>query len=180
MLPTIVTHDLVDDAHDPVMNQLRTCHLLNREDDPVKVIFHPDFVRGTSPLFGMDYDQFVRGCHLGVFPSFYEPWGYTPLESIALGVPAVTSDLSGFGSYLQQAEPDHAQKGVYVVPRRHSDFHQAAEELTNRLFQFAMLNRRERISLRNSVESLSQTFGWKHLTDYYHQAHDLALEVGSG
>lgn len=180
MPPTIVTHDLVDDAHDPVMNQLRTCRLLNREDDRVKVIFHPDFVRGTSPLFGMDYDQFVRGCHLGVFPSFYEPWGYTPLESIALGVPAVTSDLSGFGSYLQQAEPDHAQKGVYVVPRRHSDFHQAAEELTNRLFRFATLSRRERISLRNSVESLSQGFGWRYLTGHYHQAHDLALDVRSG
>jgi glycogen synthase len=174
--PVIVTHDLIDDANDPVLNQLRSCRLLNHESDPVKVVFHPDFVRATSPLFGMEYDQFVRGCHLGVFPSFYEPWGYTPLESIALGVPAVTSDLSGFGSYLKQVVPDHAVKGVYVVPRRHNDFHHAAEELTDRLFRFVSLGRRDRIMLRNSVESLSQHFDWSNLGQHYHEAHDLALD----
>jgi glycogen(starch) synthase len=174
--PAIVTHDLVDDANDPVLKQLRSCYLLNSESDPVKVVFHPDFVRATAPLFGIEYDQFVRGCHLGVFPSFYEPWGYTPLESIALGVPAVTSDLSGFGSYLKQLVPDHASKGVYVVPRRHNDFHQAAEELTDRLFRFAALGRRDRIMLRNSVESLSQHFDWNNLTERYHEAHQLALD----
>jgi glycogen(starch) synthase len=174
--PAIVTHDLVDDARDPVLSQLRTCRLLNHESDPVKVVFHPDFVRATNPLFGMEYEQFVRGCHLGVFPSFYEPWGYTPLESIALGVPAVTSDLSGFGSYLKQLVPDHAAKGVYVVPRRHNDFHRAAEELTERLLRFASLDRRDRIMLRNSVESLSQHFDWNNLGAHYHEAHDLALD----
>jgi len=177
--PPIVTHDLVDDANDPVLKQLRGCYLLNRESDPVKVVFHPEFVRATSPLFGMEYDQFVRGCHLGVFPSFYEPWGYTPLESIALGVPAVTSDLSGFGSYLKQQVPDHASKGVYVVPRRYNDFHQAAEELTDRLFRFATLGRRDRIILRNSVESVSEHFDWSNLADRYHEAHDLALQYMS-
>lgn len=178
--PAIVTHDLVDDANDPVLKQLRSCYLLNSESDPVKVVFHPDFVRATSPLFAVEYDQFVRGCHLGVFPSFYEPWGYTPLESIALGVPAVTSDLSGFGSYLKQEVPDHAFRGVYVVPRRHNDFNQAAEELAQRLFRFAALSRRERIMLRNSVESISQHFDWNNLTGRYHQAHDLALARVSG
>jgi len=174
--PAIVTHDLVDDVNDSVLTQLRKCYLFNLEGDPVKVVFHRDFVRATSPLFRMEYDQFVRGCHLGVFPSSCEPWGYTPLESIALGVPAVTSDLSGFGSYLQQRVPDHAAKGVYVVPRRHHDFHHAAEELTQRLFRFASLSRRERITLRNSAEALSQDFDWSHLSRHYHAAHDLALE----
>lgn len=174
--PPIVTHDLIDDARDPVLSQLRTCRLLNLESDPVKIVFHPDFVQATSPLFGMEYDQFVRGCHLGVFPSFYEPWGYTPLESIALGVPAVTSDLSGFGSYLKQVVPDHASRGVYIVPRRHSDFHSAAEELTERLFAFTALGRRDRIILRNSVESLSEHFDWSNLSSSYHEAHDLATE----
>jgi len=174
--PGVVTHDLVDEANDPVLNQLRACRLFNLEDDPVKVVFHPEFVRASSPLFGMEYDQFVRGCHLGVFPSYYEPWGYTPLESIALGVPAVTSDLSGFGSYLKQLVPDHASNGIYVVPRRHHDFHRATEELTDRLFAFASLRRRDRIMLRNSVESLSQRFDWHNLARHYNEAHDLALE----
>ena len=178
--PGIVTHDLVDDAHDPVLNQLRTCRLFNHEDDPVKVVFHPDFVQATSPLFVMEYEQFVRGCHLGVFPSYYEPWGYTPLESIALGVPAVTSDLSGFGSYLQQLLPDHASKGMYVVPRRHNDFHRAADELTDRLFRFASLGRRDRVILRNSVEAFSEHFYWHNLGRHYDEAHDLALNRLSG
>ncbi|GAB4187929.1 MAG: hypothetical protein Kow00105_02630 [Phycisphaeraceae bacterium] len=174
--PAIVTHDLVDDATDPVLNQLRTCQLFNLEGDPVKVVFHPDFVQATNPLFGLEYDQFVRGCHLGVFPSYYEPWGYTPLESIALGVPAVTSDLSGFGSYLKQLMPDHATKGIYVVPRRHTDFNRAAEELTDRLFRFASLSRRERVMLRNTVESFSEHFDWHNLGRRYHETHDLALD----
>ncbi|MGB5368169.1 MAG: glycosyltransferase, partial [Polyangiales bacterium] len=178
--PGVVTHDLIDEASDPVLSQLRSCRLFNHEDDPVKVVFHPDFVQATNPLFGMEYDQFVRGCHLGVFPSFYEPWGYTPLESIALGVPAVTSDLSGFGSYLQKLVPDHASKGMYVVPRRHSDFHSAAEELTARLFRFAALGRRDRIILRNSVEAFSEHFDWHNLGRYYNDAHDLALARVSG
>jgi len=179
-LPAIVTHDLVDDASDPVLDQLRACRLFNLEGDPVKVVFHPDFVEATNPLFGMEYDQFVRGCHLGVFPSCYEPWGYTPLESIALGVPAVTSDLSGFGSYLQQVLPEHASQGIYVVPRRHNDFDTAAEELTNRLFRFVSLGRRDRIALRNSVEALSEQFDWHTLGRYYHEAHDLALQRAPG
>jgi glycogen(starch) synthase len=76
--------------------------------------------------------------------------------------------------------PDHAAKGVYVVPRRHNDFHHAAEELTDRLFRFASLGRRERIVLRNLVESLSQHFDWDNLARHYQEAHDLALERVSG
>jgi len=178
--PAIVTHDLIDDANDPVLNQLRNCKLFNLESDRVKVVFHPDFVQATNPLFGLEYDQFVRGCHLGVFPSYYEPWGYTPLESIALGVPAVTSDLSGFGSYLKQLMPDHASKGIYVVPRRHNDFGRSAEELTDRLFRFASLSRRDRVALRNSVESFSEHFDWHNLGRRYHETHDLALDRVSG
>ena len=90
-------------------------------------------------------------------------------------MPAVTSDLSGFGSYLQQLVPEHASKGMYVVPRRHNDFHGAAEELTDRLFRFASLGRRDRVLLRNSVESFSEHFDWSNLGRHYNEAHDLAL-----
>ncbi|MCC7145747.1 MAG: glycosyltransferase [Phycisphaeraceae bacterium] len=175
-LPPIVTHDLQDDQHDEVLNQLRTCRLWNHADDRVKVVYHPDFISTTSPLFGLEYEQFVRGCHLGVFPSYYEPWGYTPLESIALGVPAITSDLSGFGSYLIQLLPDHEEKGLYVLRRRDADFHQAAEQLGDLMFRFTQLNRRERIALRNNVESFSEHFDWHNLGRRYHEAHGLALD----
>ncbi|WP_428388932.1 glycosyltransferase [Mucisphaera sp.] len=175
-LPPIVTHDLLDDQNDDVLNQLRACHLFNGPHDPVKVIYHPAFITTSNPLFGMEYEQFVRGCHLGVFPSYYEPWGYTPLESIALGVPALTSDLSGFGSYLLQLMADHESKGVSIVERRYRDFHATADQIAEQMFRMCQLSRRERITLRNKVESFSEHFDWHNLGRRYHEAHALALD----
>ncbi len=174
--PLIVTHDLIDDQGDSVLNALRKCHLFNQESDRVKVVYHPDFITTTSPLFGLEYDQFVRGTHLGVFPSYYEPWGYTPLESMALGVPSITSDLSGFGSYLSKVQGEHAEKGVYIVNRRHSSFHGSAEQLTDQMFRFCQLTRRDRIALRNQTEAFSDHFDWNNLVWRYEEAHKLALE----
>jgi len=175
-LPPIVTHDLKDDQKDEVLNQVRSCQLFNRPDDPVKVIFHPDFISSTRPLFGMDYDEFVRGCHMGIFPSYYEPWGYTPLEAIALGVPAVTSDLSGFGSYVLQLLHGHSEKGLHVIRRRTTNYHDSCNELTDIMFRFTGLDRRARIAQRNQVESLSQLFDWRQLGKRYHEAHALAVD----
>lgn len=174
--PTIVTHDLVDDAGDPTLKQLRYRGLFNAEDDPVKVVFHPEFVTAVSPLISLDYPQFVRGCNLGIFPSYYEPWGYTPMESIASGVPAVTTDLSGFGAYVQRHIPDAADNGVLVMNRRTQSFDKAAEDLTQYLFDFVRLNRRQRIELRNKTERLGELFDWAVLVKQYHVAHDMALE----
>ncbi len=175
-LPSIVTHDLHDPDNDSVLNQLRTCNLLNAADDRVKVVFHPDFITATNPLFGLDYDQFVRGSHLGVFPSYYEPWGYTPLESIALGVPAVTSDLSGFGSYVQHMELTGAGPGLFNVPRRGRHPHDSAQALTDYLFEFCQTSRRDRINLRNAVEDFAQHFDWNNLGKRYDEAHGLAMD----
>ena len=174
--PTIVTHDLVDDAGDPTLKQLRYRGLFNAEDDPVKVVFHPEFVTAVSPLIGLDYPQFVRGCHMGIFPSYYEPWGYTPMESIASGVPAVTSDLSGFGAYVQRHLPDAAENGVFTLNRRTQSFDKAAEDLTEYLFDFVRLNRRQRIELRNKTERMGELFDWSTMVKQYHVAHDLAME----
>jgi glycogen(starch) synthase len=174
--PGIVTHDLIDDQKDELLNQIRACRLWNQQGDPVKVVYHPDFISPANPLFGMEYDHFVRGCHLGVFPSYYEPWGYTPLESIALGVPAITSDLSGFGSYLVQLLPDHEERGLYVLRRKNMGWNESAQELAERMFRFTQLSRRERIALRNNVESFSEHFDWHNLGRRYHEAHELALD----
>jgi glycogen(starch) synthase len=174
--PTIVTHDLVDDAHDEVLKQLRERQLFNLPSDPVKVVYHPDFITPTSPLFGMDYDQFVRGCHLGIFPSAYEPWGYTPMECMARGVPAVTSDLAGFGTYLMDNMPDYEERGLFVVKRKSCSFDVAADQLTQWLFKFIVLDRRERIAMRNRVESSCDEFDWSNLEEYYELAHEKALE----
>ena len=174
--PPIVTHDLHDDGRDDVLNALRRCNLLNHEHDRVKVVFHPDFVTSTSPLLPMEYEQFVRGTNLGVFPSYYEPWGYTPLECMALGVPAITSDLAGFGTYVQHMMPDAGRRGMAVVPRRGRSFDDAAEVLTDRLEQFCEMNQRERIDQRNAVEAASEHFDWSNLAQAYHEAHGIALD----
>ena len=174
--PGIVTHDLVDDVHDQILNQLRAARLWNQQQNPVKVIYLPQFITPANPLVGLEYEQFVRGCHLGVFPSYYEPWGYTPLESIALGTPAVTSDLSGFGSYLHQILPDHDEHGLYVLRRRNVPDETVVAQLTDYLHRFVKLNRRQRIALRTNVEGFSVHFDWHHLAAYYREAHQLALD----
>jgi glycogen(starch) synthase len=174
--PSVVTHDLVHGGSDEILNFLQTTNLLNNEYDKVKVVYHPDFISPSNPLFGMEYGQFVRGCHLGVFPSYYEPWGYTPLEAIASGVPAITSDLSGFGDYVINTIPDHDARGIYVINRRTQNFHEAAEELANEMLTFVKLTRKERIKQRNIVENSSELFDWKVLGEYYNKAHELALE----
>jgi glycogen(starch) synthase len=178
--PPIVTHDLWNDGTDPVLCQLRACQLFNARHDPVKVVFHPDFVSATSPLIGLDYDQFVRGCHMGVFPSYYEPWGYTPAECVASGTPSVTSDLAGFGSYVQQNIQDPNSKGLFIVGRRYASWDQSAHQLTEILFNFCLKDRRARIELRNRTERLSDYFDWSNLIVHYNEAHKLAMQRKAG
>jgi len=178
-LPSVVTHNLVDDANDEILNFLRTSNLVNKKEDRVKVIYHPDFVNYTNPLFSMDYHQFVRGCHLGVFPSYYEPWGYTPLECIARGVPAVTSDLAGFGDYVVNEVKDFDKNGIYVIKRNQKSFDFAAGQLANRMYNYVRLSRRNRIDLRNKTEASSVQFDWQNLSKYYENAYANVLSTKS-
>ncbi len=174
-LPVVVTHDLVDKADDDIVNYLNENNLKNSPDDKVKIVYHPDFIAPNSPLFGIDYAQFVRGCHLGIFPSYYEPWGYTPLECIARGVAAVTADLSGFGDFVLQRIPDHVERGLYVVERGRHSFDEAAQQLADNLFDFVQLSRRERIDMRNKLESTAEDFDWQNLILFYEKAYQMAL-----
>jgi len=176
MPPTIVTHDLVDDANDAVLCHLRHRRLWNLAEDRVKVVFHPEFMSVTSPLLGMDYDQFLRGCHVGVFPSYYEPWGYTPLECMVRGIPAITSDLSGFGDYVMEHFPDHDSNGMFVARRRGVSFQATVGQVAEWLYGLTRMSRRDRIALRNKVESHAHFFDWNNLIGYYVTAHKMALE----
>lgn len=118
-LPPITTHNLVNDAKDPVLSKLRACKLHNNWWDRVKVIFHPEFLKPTNPLLPMDYMEFARGCHLGVFPSYYEPWGYTPAECTVMGIPSVTTNLSGYGCWMEEHIENAWQYGTYIIDRRY-------------------------------------------------------------
>ncbi len=176
--PIVVTHNLKDDVHDDILVYLRKARLVNSPLDKVKVVYHPDFISSTNPLFGIDYADFIRGCHLGIFPSYYEPWGYTPLECIASGVPTVTTDLSGFGRYVQGLEKDHEDAGVHVLKYSKEEGEQLATSLANYLFHFVKTTRRFRMIQRNKLEDYAEQFDWRNLIAQYIKAYDKALESG--
>ena len=175
-LPKVITHTLKDDANDEILNFLRTSNLINNRHDKVKIVYHPDFISTSNPLFRMDYNTFVRGCHLGIFPSMYEPWGYTPLECLASGLPSVTSEVAGFGDYVVNNIPDHDEKGMYIINRKGRNFVDIAEDLANIIFGFVQKSRRERIALRYKCEEESLHFDWSNLGKYYDQAYNMVVE----
>ncbi len=175
-LPKIVTHTLIDDAKDEILNFLRMADMVNNRHDKVKIVYHPDFISTSNPLFKMDYNQFVRGCHLGIFPSMYEPWGYTPLECLASGLPSITSNLAGFGDYVTRNILDHEKQGMYIVDRKGKDFNQTANDLADIMLRFVQMTRRERISLRYRSEEASLHFDWSNLGRFYDVAYNLAVK----
>jgi glycogen synthase len=173
-LPPFITHDLK--APDQITAFCQQSGLVNYKENKVKIVYHPDFIASTNPLFGLDYGQFVRGCHLGIFPSYYEPWGYTPLECIVRGIPTVTSDLSGFGDFVMQLMKDYESRGIYVINRQTQGFDKAADQLANILLKFVKLSLKDRVQQRNKVENIADVFDWSSLRAYYDTAHDLALK----
>lgn len=175
-LPPIVTHNVINDSTDEILNHLRACKLFNAKEDKVKIVYHPEFLNATSPIFPLDYDEFVRGCHLGVFPSYYEPWGYTPAECTVLGVPSITSNLTGFANFMCRKVTDPDAHGIYVVDRRFKSFEETKKQMANIMWRFSLLNRRQRIELRNKTERLSVLLDWKSLGKFYVKARNMALK----
>ncbi|ORX38837.1 glycogen synthase [Kockovaella imperatae] len=174
-LPPIVTHNMADDANDPILNQIRRVQLFNRSTDRVKVIFHPEFLNSNNPILPLDYEEFVRGCHLGVFPSYYEPFGYTPAECTVMGIPNITTNLSGFGCFMEDLLEKPEDYGCYIVDRRGQGIEESVSQLTNQMLDFASKSRRSRINQRNRTERLSELLDWKQLGLEYVKARQLAL-----
>ncbi|KAF9584151.1 glycogen synthase isoform 1, partial [Lunasporangiospora selenospora] len=174
-LPPIVTHNMANDDSDPVLSQLRRLGLFNHPSDRVKIVFHPEFLNSNNPLFGLDYEEFVRGCHLGVFPSYYEPWGYTPAECTVMGVPSITTNLSGFGCFMDDNIVDSSEYGIYIVDRRMKSVEESIQQLADQMLMFCQKSRRQRINQRNRTERLSDLLDWKRMGLEYIKARQLAL-----
>lgn len=174
-LPPVTTHNMLDDLTDPILSNIRRIGLFNSRNDRVKIIFHPEFLSSTSPLLPMDYEDFVRGCNLGVFPSYYEPWGYTPGECTVMGIPSVTTNLSGFGCFMEEHVSDPAAYGIYIVDRRFRSADDSCNQLTQFMFSFCQQSRRQRIIQRNRTERLSELLDWRYLGRFYINARRLAL-----
>ncbi|KAF8321343.1 glycogen synthase [Clavulina sp. PMI_390] len=192
-LPPVTTHNMADDGTDPILSQIRRVQLFNRDTDRVKLVFHPDFLNANNPILGLDYEEFVRGCHMGVFPSYYEPWGYTPAECTVMGIPSITTNLSGFGSFMQDliekpevrgtflafswvnVSSSLQDEGIYIVDRRTCSLEDSINQLTDCMVNFVTKSRRQRINQRNRVERLSPLLDWKNLGTEYSKARQLAL-----
>lgn len=175
LLPPVVTHNMVDSGGDPILMELRRLQLFNAPSDPVKIVFHPEFLSPQNPVLGMEYEDFVRGCHLGVFPSYYEPWGYTPAECTVMGIPSVTTNLSGFGCFIEENVESPADYGIYIVDRRMKCVEESVQQLTDHFMHFCQKSRRQRINLRNRTERLSDLLDWKQMGLEYRKARQLAM-----
>ena len=175
-LPPVVTHNMVDEFNDVILAELRRLNLFNSPSDRVKIVFHPEFLSSDNPVLGMEYEDFVRGCHLGVFPSYYEPWGYTPAECTLMGVPSITTNLSGFGSFIEDTVECPSDYGIYIVDRRMKSIEESCNQLADYMFQFCQKSRRQRINQRNRTERLSDILDWRRMGVEYQKARFCALD----
>ncbi|MDO8481390.1 MAG: glycosyltransferase [Nanoarchaeota archaeon] len=174
--PPLSTHH-IDEEHDDMAVACRRYGLNNREDDRVKVILYPVYLDGSDGLLNLSSEDALSGCHLGVFPSYYEPWGYTPLESAAYGVPAVTTDMAGFGRFIAP----HADKGgIFILKRMNRPNEEAVEDLFRILYDFAMLDHKDRVRNKQQAKELSALADWSKLIQNYLTAHTLAAAKARG
>ena len=114
--------------------------------------------------------------HLGVFPSYYEPWGYTPLEAGALGVSSVTTDLAGFGTFVQNAKQNPDSPGIYVLKRVNKTDEAIVADLSEFMHWFAKLGKHERVQNKLEAKRIASLADWKILVQNYIKAHEMAAQ----
>jgi glycogen(starch) synthase len=170
----LVTHDGPGES-DPIIARCKAVGLDNQEEDRVKVIIYPGYLDGSDGVLNLQYYDATVGAHLGIFPSLYEPWGYTPLESAVLGVPAITTDLAGFGRYIKGRNLP-SENGVYVLKRMGVPYNETVRALVDELHKFTSFDHAERVQRGYSAKTLASLCDWKNFAQYYLTAHNMALE----
>jgi glycogen(starch) synthase len=174
--PPLVTHDLHNESEDQIIQSLIASGLDNQEDDRVKVVYYPIYLTGADGLLDLSYYESMQGAHLGVFPSYYEPWGYTPLECGALGVPSVTTDLAGFGRFICNECKLPQNPGIWVLKRLGLDDENVTQQLTEQLHYYTLLSKQERIDNKLAARSIANKADWKDFIERYIEAHNNSLE----
>lgn len=168
------THELYDYDNDQIMSALRWFHLYNQQNEQVKIIFVPCYLNGTDGIFNKTYYELLIGMDLTVFPSYYEPWGYTPLESAAFEIPTITTDLSGFGQWVSP-EPQGIENGIGIIHRTDYNNYEVAAQIAQMIAEFAAMNRNDIIQTRKRASKIAEKALWKHFIEYYEKAYDIAL-----
>ena len=171
--PQHLTHYLYNEQYDPSMNLIREMGLDNTKDSKVKVLFAPVYLDGHDGVFDLEYYDLLIGFDLSVFPSYYEPWGYTPMESLAFSVPTITTTLAGFGIWIDEKVQD-GNNGAVVIPR--DDQNDIHPEIADGIKKYYLMSAESQKQAQKDAFELSRLALWKNLVGQYHKAYDLALE----
>lgn len=172
-----VTHWLHNMGHDNVLNMMKFYDMHNRHEDKVKVIFLPCYLDGHDGIMDLTYYDVVLGNDLCIYPSYYEPWGYTPLEAVAFKVPCITTDLAGFGLWANKefGHQGEITDGVKVIHRTDYNYSEVADIIKDTVSLYSNLSAQEVDECRKNAEALSKKALWKEFIKYYYQAYDIAL-----
>ncbi|WP_106153185.1 alpha-glucan family phosphorylase [Marinilabilia salmonicolor] len=170
-----LTHGLNDIGYDPIINKIQDIHLNNTQQERVKLIFVPSYLNGDDGIFNVSYYDLLMGMDLTVFPSYYEPWGYTPQESVAFGVPTITTTLAGFGIWASGHSGGIAD-GVEIVPRTDSNYHEVVDRIADVVQQFSSEKPAAVDKYREKARDLSKLLEWELLIKNYYEAFDVALK----
>ena len=173
----IITHDLWNLDEDRIVRQMWQLGLNNLPTDKVKVILVPCYLEGKDGIFDMPYYHLLAANDLALYPSYYEPWGYTPLESCAFHTPCVTTDLSGFGQWVNEVlgREGELADGVKVIHRTDGNFFEVSAEMCATIRTMLDMTAKERTAARNNAARLADKAQWKNFIKYYYQAYDFAL-----
>ena len=173
----VISHELYNMDDDKALSMMRAIGLNNDPKSRVKVIFVPCYLNGNDGIFNMPYYDLLPGDDLAVYPSYYEPWGYTPLESVAFHVPTITTDLAGFGLWANSLKGEYSQleDGVKVVHRTDSNWDEAADEIKNTILAFTKMDAKLVTQLRRRASDIAKKALWDKFVKYYLEAYDIAL-----
>ena len=172
-----VTHWLHNMSHDNVLGMMKYYDMHNRRDEKVKVIFLPCYLDGKDGIVDMPYYDVVLGNDLCIYPSYYEPWGYTPLEAVAFKVPCITTDLAGFGLWANTVFGHEGQisDGVKVIHRTDYNYSEVADNIKDTVADFSNMTKKQVDACRKNAGDLSKKALWSEFITYYYEAYDIAL-----
>ena len=172
----IITHHIHNYDSDNIVNQIHWLGLNNHPDSFVKIVFIPSYLTGNDGLLNMPYYDILVGMDATAFPSYYEPWGYTPLESVAFGIPTVTTQLSGFGQWVISHDAGTLKAtGVEVLRRYDDSFIAVSQQLADTIVTLSKMSKKEKTAIDNAASKLAAEAEWKNFIVYYQQAYDIAL-----
>lgn len=173
----LVTHWLHEMSHDNTLGMMKYFDMHNRKEDKVKVIFLPCYLDGHDGVLNVTYYDIVLGNDLCVYPSYYEPWGYAPLESIAFKVPCITTDLAGFGLWVNSVKGGYSEikDGVKVIHRTDYNYSEVADTIKDAIAEYSSFTDKEVSDVRKKADALSKKALWSEFIRYYYDAYAIAL-----